>query len=212
MVSNEEIRRRLEAKRRGIEYREPAGRKSINFNECSSCHTENPASAKFCVGCGKKLESSQSEKGFSPNIKGPESGMEEEKTGIPEPSGDNKGFKTSSRPDDFGRTGKQQVTSTAAPRPSQIKTPAMATKKLEPIVPPSSQPESKKIEPVISKTPEPSMVKTTEGEPESTTEAKANHSDVDPVERIKKAKELLDIGAITQEEFEMIKNKYLDEI
>lgn len=212
MVSNEEIRRKLEAKRRGIEYQEPAGRKSMNSNECSSCHTENPASAKFCVGCGKKLGSSQSEKGFSPDIKGPESGMEEEKTGRPEPSGDNKEFKTSPRPDDFGRTGRQQVTSTATPKPSQIQTPTMATKKLEPIVPPNPEPESKKIEPVISKAPEPSMVKTTKGEPESTTQATAKHSDVDPVERIKKAKELLDIGAITQEEFEKIKNKYLDEI
>jgi hypothetical protein len=32
----------------------------------------------------------------------------------------------------------------------------------------------------------------------------------DPVVKIKKAKELLDIGAITQEEFDRIKNKYLE--
>jgi putative methionine-R-sulfoxide reductase with GAF domain len=32
---------------------------------------------------------------------------------------------------------------------------------------------------------------------------------VDPVDKIKKAKELLDIGAISQEEFEEIKKKYL---
>jgi hypothetical protein len=36
--------------------------------------------------------------------------------------------------------------------------------------------------------------------------------DADPVERIKKAKELLDMGAITQEEFDIIKKKYLDKI
>ncbi len=35
---------------------------------------------------------------------------------------------------------------------------------------------------------------------------------IDPVEKIKKAKELLDIGAITSEEFENIKKKYLDMI
>ncbi len=34
-------------------------------------------------------------------------------------------------------------------------------------------------------------------------------SEVDPVEKIKKAKELLDIGAISEEEFEEIKKKYL---
>nr|WP_255590990.1 zinc ribbon domain-containing protein [Methanobacterium spitsbergense] len=33
---------------------------------------------------------------------------------------------------------------------------------------------------------------------------------IDPVERIKKAKELLDIGAITSEEFENIKKKYIE--
>jgi hypothetical protein len=33
--------------------------------------------------------------------------------------------------------------------------------------------------------------------------------EVDPVEKIKKAKELLDLGAITEEEFEEIKKKYL---
>ena len=37
-----------------------------------------------------------------------------------------------------------------------------------------------------------------------------NTDTVDPVERIKKAKELLDIGAITSEEFENIKKKYIE--
>ncbi len=36
--------------------------------------------------------------------------------------------------------------------------------------------------------------------------------EADPVEKIKKAKELLDIGAITEEEFETIKKKYLEKI
>ena len=34
-------------------------------------------------------------------------------------------------------------------------------------------------------------------------------SPADPMEKIKKAKELLDIGAITEDEFEEIKKKYL---
>jgi Double zinc ribbon len=37
-------------------------------------------------------------------------------------------------------------------------------------------------------------------------------TDVDPVEKIKKSKELLDMGAITSEEFEHIKKKYLEQI
>jgi hypothetical protein len=36
--------------------------------------------------------------------------------------------------------------------------------------------------------------------------------DVDPAEKIIKAKKLLDLGAITQEEFEKIKNKYLEQM
>jgi hypothetical protein len=32
------------------------------------------------------------------------------------------------------------------------------------------------------------------------------------VEKIKEAKDLLDIGAITQEDFDKIKNKYLEKI
>ena len=35
---------------------------------------------------------------------------------------------------------------------------------------------------------------------------------IDPVEKIKKSKELLDMGAITSEEFESIKKKYLEQI
>lgn len=36
--------------------------------------------------------------------------------------------------------------------------------------------------------------------------------DVNPIQKIKEAKELLDMGAITQEEFDMVKTKYLKDI
>ena len=42
--------------------------------------------------------------------------------------------------------------------------------------------------------------------------SKTNESNENPVKKIKDAKELLDMGAITQEEFDKIKSKYLDEI
>ena len=45
-----------------------------------------------------------------------------------------------------------------------------------------------------------------------THEPEITEEKVDPVEKIKKAKELLDIGAITSEEFEHIKEKYLEQI
>jgi Double zinc ribbon/Short C-terminal domain len=50
---------------------------------------------------------------------------------------------------------------------------------------------------------------TPETAPESVAETVPPAPEADPVEKIKKAKELLDIGAITEEEFEEIKKKYL---
>ena len=44
----------------------------------------------------------------------------------------------------------------------------------------------------------------------SDNETENRTKNIDPVEKIKKAKELLDIGAITSEEFENIKKKYLE--
>lgn len=239
MVSNEEIKRRLDAKRRGIQYNEPVGRRVVKkeTNECPNCHTENPITAKFCVGCGTKLETPESEKSFTPPIKGAESGTggtrtiaESEETPESVAEADWEKSKVTSRPDDFTGTSTQRISSkTSPPIPSKsdLTEPTIVeSEKLEPIIPKSPEVESGKIEPVIPKSseskreiiepiepqaPEPSIVKTTETKL-SKEEAEKAHADVDPVERIKKAKELLDIGAITQEEFDMIKNKYLDEI
>jgi hypothetical protein len=55
VVSNEEIKRMLEAKRRGIDIKTEKI-KSENFKICPHCKTENPEKALFCVHCGKKLE------------------------------------------------------------------------------------------------------------------------------------------------------------
>lgn len=224
MVSNEEIKRRLDAKRRGIQYKEPVGRRVVEkeTKECPDCHTENPTTAKFCVGCGKKLETER-EEAFTPTIKGPESGtgrvktiIESEETPEPAVGAYKEESKVTARPDNFAGAGTQRISSkpsTSMPSKSDITEPAtVKSEKLEPIIPKIYEPnESEKVEPVMPQTPEPSTVKTAEPEP-SAEEAGKTRQDVDPVERIKKAKELLDIGAITQEEFDMIKNKYLKEI
>lgn len=224
MVSNEEIKRRLDAKRRGIQYNEPVGRRVVKkeTNECPNCHTENPITAKFCVGCGTKLETPESEKSFTPPIKGAESGTggtrtiaESEETPESVAEADWEKSKVTSRPDDFTGTNTQRISSkTSPPIPSKsdLTEPSIVeSEKLEPIIPKSPEVESEKMEPVKPQTPEPSTIEKTELET-SQEETEKRNPDVDPVERIKKAKELLDIGAITQEEFDMIKNKYLDEI
>ncbi|MCE5214183.1 MAG: SHOCT domain-containing protein [Methanobacterium sp.] len=220
MVSSDEIKRRLEAKRKGIEYQERVGRGPTTTKECPSCHTLNPSTAKFCVGCGKKLETPEPETEFKPDIKSSETSVHEE-TEVK---------KVTSRPDDFGSISQQRIKTEDSEIP-----PKPASEKLEPIVPPTPEdeapsediPTAPEPEPVEEESvSEPPQVKHTipeivtpkspaETEPEAieaekpTTEQKSE-LDVDPVERIKKAKELLDIGAITQEEFDMIKNKYLD--
>lgn len=214
LVTSDEINRRLEARRRGVKYQEPMRRTRTDTpadsKECPSCHTQNPSTAKFCVGCGEKLETPPEEEGFSPEIKG--SGSEaEESTTVEKPIKST----VTQRPDDFGRGGTQKIKDSIAPEP--------ADEKLEPIVPESTEPgKPEPPKPPLVKRPEsiptPEVKKATPTpetqlkEPEPSAQEEKLKSDVDPVERIKKTKELLDIGAITQEEFDIIKKKYLDEI
>ncbi len=201
MVSNDEINRRLEARRRGVKYQEPVRRTGTktptDSKECPDCHTQNPPTAKFCVGCGKKLETPPEEEGFSPEIKGPES-EPEESAPIEKPIKST----ITQRPDDFGN-GAQKVKSPTTPEPPE-------SKKLEPIVPEGPEPESTH-EP-LAKRPESIGIPVTPVEKTTPTPEEKPKPDVDPVERIKKAKELLDMGALTQEEFDTIKKKYLDDI
>ena len=152
MVSSEEINRRLEAKRKGIK---PKTSRSVEEKGqiCPSCETENPPNAKYCVGCGEKLEN-MSYKPIQESLKTQDS-INVEKS---------KDLRINTRPDDFGSTGKPKIN-------------------------------------LINKKPEAKIVKDAD-----------EGYDADPVERIKKSKELLDIGAITQEEFDIIKKKYLDKI
>jgi predicted amidophosphoribosyltransferase len=68
VVSNEEIKRMLEAKRRGvnIEYDQ---NKPEHYKICSQCKTKNPEKAIFCVNCRCKLDKNM-------NIKCPSCGTE----------------------------------------------------------------------------------------------------------------------------------------
>ena len=68
MVSNEEIKRMLEAKRRGVNI-ENDQNKPEHYIICSQCKTKNPEKAIFCVNCGCKLDKNL-------NIKCPSCGTE----------------------------------------------------------------------------------------------------------------------------------------
>ena len=68
MVSNEEIKRMLDAKRRGINI-EDNQNKPEHYIICPQCKTKNPGKAIFCVNCGSKLDKNL-------NIKCPSCGAE----------------------------------------------------------------------------------------------------------------------------------------
>ncbi len=55
MVTNEEIRQMLDAKRKGIDIKNEKI-KSENYKICPHCKTKNPEKALFCVHCGRKLD------------------------------------------------------------------------------------------------------------------------------------------------------------
>lgn len=264
LVSNEEIRRRLERKRRGlnevqqdeksIKYKTCPYCKSKNTEnsifcvkcgkkleknvniKCSVCGTLNPKTAKFCIKCGNNLiinESSNTEKqnktiGTEVNIKTEDENkvINKKTTDEPNPETNNQidAIKQKTTPDvqtdsDEPDNGKSEIKS--------IKNPGL----------PSSIPDQNFINPKGTKktcsscgsknlknakfcvvcgekfidTPIEKSVKETELKVNENKENSKKSVEIDdPIEKIKRAKELLDIGAITEEEFESIKSKYLE--
>ena len=55
MVTNDEIRRMLDAKRRGVDIKKEKTQ-SMSYKTCPKCGAKNPENAIFCVQCGKKLD------------------------------------------------------------------------------------------------------------------------------------------------------------
>ncbi|WP_321421891.1 zinc-ribbon domain-containing protein [uncultured Methanobacterium sp.] len=261
MVSSEEIRRRLEAKRRGETFSEvkKTPPSSAASKTCPECQTSNPESAKFCVGCGAPLAreetpTSSEVSPSSPSEVTPATSSGETPTVTP-----------TSTVDDYkqcpscGQKNKPDakfciICGHKFEKESDFEKESATEKPLEPLVEvveeekevpvaetkpnvPPSEDEADLQEPVTeqepaetpeSETPEKSVIpevkvpeqfKSNNVQPEEEI-APAESAEVqskeetapaeDPVIRIKKAKELLDIGAITQEEFDKIKNKYLD--
>lgn len=249
MVSNEEIKRMLDQKRRGIKPKNEQlkdsqetgnktqcpdcgmenpstahfcigcgadlSKKEDNINTCPSCGYRNPEKAKFCVKCGEKLE--------EPSLLEPSTPLTEKQTDIEEQS---KKYKIcpncqNRNPQDAkfcvvcGNTFKEdEQPETSTSKPLQTITP-QKTEEPEP----STSSEAQEIKEELEKEEETESVKppipsAPPQEVPAPEETLPEHQvgDIDPVERIKKAKELLDIGAITQEDFEKIKNKYLEEI
>ena len=261
MVSSEEIRRRLEAKRRGETFSEVKKTPTSSASKtCPECQTPNPESAKFCVGCGAPLAmevtptTSKEVSPSPPNEVTPPASGEETPTATPTSTVDN--FKQcpscgqKNKPDakfciicghkfekksDF----ENEITTEKPLEPlvevveKEKEVPAAETKPMvspsedeadlqepvteqEPVETPETETPGKSVIPEVKL---PEQFKSNNVQPEEeiapvkSVEVQSKEETApaeDPVIRIKKAKELLDIGAITQEEFDKIKNKYLD--
>jgi ribosomal protein L40E len=224
MVSNEEIRRRLEAKRRGEKFKEekkpahkverhvPRVEKPVQGGKvCPSCKTDNPQNAKFCVGCGEALkEPSAAETSRMESITELSGNVPTEPGTIAQ----SEDFKTC--PDCNHKNPQQAKFCVVCGHKFEEEAPKEVADKKAPVaLEEPGEPEEIAEEVLPTKEPETvpeEKVPETEEPPKTEVAERSEDVKVDPVERIKEAKELLDIGAITQEEFDKIKNKYLDEI
>lgn len=267
MVTNEEIRQMLDAKRKGIniEYdkikpiynkicphcknKNPekalfcvhCGRKFDKNLQipCQSCGLKNATTATFCVGCGEILEKIE-DKEIKPKIE--KTGIEtlerpvkkEVPSSIPE---NNILPKTSLKKTCYYCNGKNLKNAKfcvvcgkkfdANKTEPQVKINKPSTEnpiiteeigdfpeKLDKTPVKTSSPEIPAQENVIPlkniKTEEVNKLKDTVNISKVDEDKKYEKTNtIDPVERIKKAKELLDIDAITSEEYENIKQKYI---
>jgi ribosomal protein L40E len=214
MVSSDEIRRRLEAKKRGADpYAENApGQAGVI---CPKCNTSNTPGAKFCVGCGSSMVV---EEVVSPQ---PETHKMGDSKICPSCNQKNKAdakfcivcghkFEESAGSD----AGTVQPSSAGTVE----ETPAINNEPSEEVQETQAIPEIKVPEQLQTEE-EPVQKAGDAGDvtiqPESVETQQSTESpdeDVNPVEKIKEAKDLLDIGAITQEDFDKIKNKYLEKI
>lgn len=240
-TSNEEIKRRLEARRMGIEP--PSGEKESSLEEdtCPHCETMTPPEAKFCVGCGETLKKEISTSVSSKTVKtgsletptttskDPLSSKQAEYKICPACKQKNKleakfcvicgnKFEKETVPGELlssSKPTKENIIKYPSPKAQYEDTvggKSEETRDIDREIPEiratrhlQSQ-ETEETTSMKNETVTPSV-------PSGKTETSGGLSkNVDPVEKIRKAKELLDMGAITQEEFEQIKNKYLEQI
>jgi hypothetical protein len=249
MVSSDEIRRRLEAKRRGETLSEVKKTPPLSSKTCPECQTPNPESAKFCVGCGAPLAGKvtpTTTSGDSPATPNEETPIVTP-TSTPEntPADDYKLCPSCNQKNKLDAKfciicGHKFEENSAGQKPleplvdvvEEKETPTTETTEAEPpqesVIPEIKVPEQFKSEDKPAKEIPPIEVAEVESKETAPAEAipevqpaavkteekhetkESTETGEDPVLKIKKAKELLDIGAITQEEFDRIKNKYLE--
>jgi len=223
MVTSEEIKRRLEAKRRGVKP-SSEGKESSFGNTCPHCETKNPQKAKFCVGCGEMLKES-SVNLHTETVRNVSSG---ESTTPQEVSLSSKPSEYKICPDckqknkldvkfcvicgnkfDSSSITKENVANSSAAQEKEILDGSEIGDNDQDGPGTRTLPKDELTKLLVNTE---KVEKVASSDHTGNKEIFGNLVNVDPVEKIRKAKELLDMGAITQEEFEMIKNKYLGQI
>ncbi len=243
MVSNEEIKRMLDAKRRGVKI-DTYKIDNENNQTCPKCKTKNPLKALFCTKCGTKLDNEQQIKCPSCNTINKKDAKYCTGCGEPLKNGDKSTIKekyTEKNQDEPPLT----ATDNLKTEPNSNETNDNDSEIPEPKAPSSPIPTSVPEHAIINKTTPKKIcpscksknlpsakfcvvcgekfegsigIKKLQEDIGSNMESKDDDTnknstgEADPIEKIKKAKELLDIGAITEEEFESIKTKYLEKI
>ena len=232
LVSNEEIKRRLDRKRRGLEEIH-LDEKSIKCKTCPYCKFKNPENSIFCVKCGRKLEKNDNIKCSTCSTLNPKTAKFCIKCG--------KNLTIKETTDEQNPNDNQSDTLNQKTAPNlstglnKSENKKSETNSIKNIGMPSSIPDQNLINPKGNKKTCPvcdsknlktakfcvvcgekfvdtkieKSVKNTDQKLNDKENSKSGEID-DPIEKIKRAKELLDIGAITEEEFESIKSKYLD--
>jgi len=187
----------------------------VDYKLCPSCNQKNKPDAKFCIICGHKFEDEGAEeKHMEPLV----DVVREEDTPIAESEAVSPPTQDTAEEQELTKAERSETPDEKAfedvipeikvPehfKSDEVKSSEDVVAEAQPIKEPVTA-EVTKEEPTITSE-EPTI---TQEEPNITREETT--PDEDPVLKIKKAKELLDIGAITPEEFDRIKNKYLDQI
>lgn len=197
MVTSEEIKRRLEAKRRGVKPLSVRKESSSEANTCPNCETKNPPKAKFCVGCGEMLKEKIPMNLTTETVENESTGEVTTPKKVPLSS---KHSEYKICPECKQKNKLDAKFCVICGKQFQV---SMSSSKSE------EEPVPKKL---LSPSEEETKLPQKSEMDVAPSEIETEKDTIEPMERIRKAKELLDMGAITQEEFNQIKNKYLKQI
>jgi hypothetical protein len=249
VVSNEEIKRMLDAKRRGINIdnvKTSSGKNKICSKcksknpekalfcvncgnkldqkleiKCPSCGKENLNNAKFCVGCGERLNKEiigDTSKKINPILESTDNTQKND-VKFTESTDHSKPADISGKSDIKKDSLKKTCPSCNGKNLINAKFCVVCGKNFNQEYKNQTKDsigeygETKNLKTTLPEIKVPnSLLEKKEYETKDNSEIKNDTKYFDPVEKIKKSKELLDMGAITSEEFESIKKKYLEQI